>query len=212
MSIDWIRRSENLTLRIRNFVDGRWQSERSADALEKYGPRDGRLLCQFGAGEAREVDEAVCNARRAFEDGRWSKLSPLRRKEALQHLASLIDKHREELALLECLDVGKPISNAFDFDVPTSAALIRYNAEAADKLHSKVFAVDRSSFSYQLCRPRGVIAGIVGWNFPLLLAAQKIGPVLATGNCLVLKPSELTSFSTARVAELAIQAGVPWSH
>jgi acyl-CoA reductase-like NAD-dependent aldehyde dehydrogenase len=209
MNIDWIRRSQALTLRVRNFVDGRWQSNERGETLKKYSPRDGRLLCRFGAGEPRDVDEAVASARRAFEDGRWSGLPLERRKAVLHKLALLIEKHSDELALLECLDVGKPISDALNVDVPTAAGIIRYSAEAADKLHGKVYAVDRSSLSYQLYRPIGTVAGIVGWNFPLVLAAGKIGPILATGNSLILKPSELTSFSTARVAELAIEAGVP---
>jgi acyl-CoA reductase-like NAD-dependent aldehyde dehydrogenase len=208
MSIDWVGRSEDATLRVRNWVDGRW-FEIGGEALDKFSPRDGRLLCRFGSGEAREVDEAVAIGRRAFEQGRWSQLPVQTRKDALHKLASLLDQHREELALLECLDVGKPISDALDIDLPMASALMRYSAEAADKVCSKVFAVDRSSLSYQLRRPVGVVAGIVGWNFPLVLAAGKIGPALATGNSLVLKPSELTSFSTARVAELALEAGIP---
>jgi acyl-CoA reductase-like NAD-dependent aldehyde dehydrogenase len=155
------------------------------------------------------MEEAVSTARRAFDDGRWSKLPTQRRKDVLHKLASLIEAHKEELALLECLDVGKPISDALGFDVPAAAALIRFNAEAADKFYGKVYGVDQSSLSYQLRRPVGVVAGIVGWNFPLLLATGKIGPALATGNSLVLKPSELTSFSAGRVAELAMDAGVP---
>jgi acyl-CoA reductase-like NAD-dependent aldehyde dehydrogenase len=208
MSMDWIGKSQALKLGVRNFVNGGW-SEGGGDSLAKHSPRDGRLLCRFGACQTREVEEAVATARRAFEDGRWSRLPTERRKEVLHRLASLIDAYSEELALLECLDVGKPISDALSFDVPSAAAIIRFNAEAANKFYGKVYGVDQSSLSYQLRRPIGVAAGIVGWNFPLLLAAGKIGPALATGNSLVLKPSELTSFSAARIAELAIAAGVP---
>jgi acyl-CoA reductase-like NAD-dependent aldehyde dehydrogenase len=209
MSIDWIGRSQTITPLVQNFIDGRRRASAAGVQLQKYSPRDGRLLCTFGAGDARVVDEAVANARRAFEDGRWSKLPVQRRKDVLHKLASLIERHHEELALLECIDVGKPISDALHIDVPLSAASIRYSAEAADKFSGKVYAADRSGLSYQLHRPIGVVAGIVGWNFPLVLAASKIGPALATGNSLVLKPSEVTSFSAARVAELGIEAGVP---
>lgn len=209
MGIDWIGRSQALQLGVRNFIDGRWQEPAGPDTLEKYSPRDGALLCRFGAGEAREVDAAVASARRAFEDGRWSNLSVQVRKDVLHKLAALIHEHREELALLECLDVGKPITDALTIDVPMAAGTVRFNAEALDKLHGKVYGVDRSSLTYQLRRPLGVVAGIVGWNFPLVLAAHKVAPVLATGNSLVLKPSELTSLSAARLAELAVEAGVP---
>ena len=208
MSTDWISRARQLSPTVRNFVNGRWQAP-GGTMLSKVGPRDGQLLCQFGSGEIHEVDDAVATARKAFEDGRWSRLPIQRRKEALQALASLIDKHCEELALLESLDVGKPISEALGFDVPAAAAYIRFSAEATDKFYGSVYASDLSSLSYQLRRPLGVVAGVIGWNFPLYLAAMKIGPALATGNSLVLKPSELTSFSAARIAELAIEAGVP---
>jgi acyl-CoA reductase-like NAD-dependent aldehyde dehydrogenase len=157
----------------------------------------------------RDVHEAVTVTRRAFDDGRWSKLATARRKEVLFRLAELITQNREELALLESLDVGKPIRDAYEYDVPAAVAAIKESAEGADKLYGKVYGCDQSSLSYELRRPIGVVAGIVGWNFPLLLAASKIGPALATGNCLILKPSEWTSFSAARVAELAVEAGVP---
>jgi acyl-CoA reductase-like NAD-dependent aldehyde dehydrogenase len=209
IEIDWVSRAEALTPQIQNFIGGRWTPQAGAPALDKVSPRDGRLLCRFGSRGASEVDDAVRAARNAFEDGRWANLPITRRKDALYKLATLIEQHREELALLECLDVGKPIRDALNFDVPTAAATIRYSAEAVDKLHSRVYGADRSSMSYQLRRPIGVVAGIVGWNFPLVLAAEKIGPALATGNSLVLKPSELTSLSAARIAELAVEAGIP---
>lgn len=208
-NIDWLSRARKLKLEVRDFVNGRWVSQAPGAPLQKRSPRDGSLLYELGAGHLHQVNEAVTHARRAFEDGRWSKLPPQRRKAVLYRLADLIEQHREELALLESLDVGKPISEAWEFDVPASAAKVSYSAEAIDKLHGKVYGVDSTSLSYELRRPMGVVAGIVGWNFPMLLAITKIAPVLATGNCLVLKPSELTSLSAARVAELASEAGLP---
>jgi acyl-CoA reductase-like NAD-dependent aldehyde dehydrogenase len=205
---DWIGLAEALNLRVRNLVDGRWHDP-AGDPLEKRAPRDGRVLCQFGAGETDDVQRAVASARGAFEDGRWATLPMQRRKDVLHHLAALVDSHRDELALLEALDVGKPIRDALTIDIPMAAATIRFNAEAADKVYGRVYAADASSLSYQLYRPMGVVAGIVGWNFPLVLAAMKLGPALAAGNCLVLKPSELTPLSAGRFAELALEAGVP---
>lgn len=209
MSSDWISAADKLTLRVRNFLNGQWCTEGRGEPIDKYSPRDGRLLYRFSSAEESDVEGAVAIARRAVEDGRWSKLPVERRKAVLYRLAELIEHHRDELALLESLDVGKPISDALKVDVPMAAAAFRYSAEAADKLHGKVYGADRSSLSYELRRPMGVVAGIVGWNFPLVLAANKIGPALAAGNCLVLKPSELTSLSAGRVAELALEAGVP---
>lgn len=208
ISIDWVSRAAVLAPRVRNWVDARW-TEGTGSPLDKHSPRDGRLLCRFESTTPSAIDAAIANARTAFEDGRWSRLPVQRRKDVLHKLASLIEKHADELALLECLDVGKPISDALSFDIPAAAATLRFSAEAGDKFYGKVYAVDQSSLSYQLHRPIGIVAGIVGWNFPLLLAATKIGPALATGNSLVLKPSELTSLSAARLAELAVEAGMP---
>lgn len=207
--IDWIGRAAALTPAVRNFVSGQWSVPGGGQQIEKFGPRDGKFLCQFGAGDAKDVDAAVESARCAFVDGRWSKLASSRRREILLELARLVELHRDELALLESLDVGKPIADAYNIDIPFTAGLIRFNAEMADKLTGAVYACDGRNLSYQLYRPLGVVAGIVGWNFPLALAASKIGPALAAGNSLVLKPSEDTSLSTARIAELAIEAGVP---
>ncbi len=208
MPIDWISKSKDVTLRVRNLVDGRWADVRG-ELLRKEAPRDGRILYEFGSGEPSEVDAAVASARRAFNDGRWSRLPVQRRKEVLYRLAVSIERHAEELALLESLDVGKPIRDALGHDIPAAAGLIRFNAEAADKFYGGVFSADSANLSYQLRRPIGVVAAVVGWNFPLVLAAGKIGPALAAGNCVVLKPSELTSLSASRIAELALAAGVP---
>jgi acyl-CoA reductase-like NAD-dependent aldehyde dehydrogenase len=208
MGVDWINRAQGLKFNVRNFVDGRWEDSGGA-TLEKKGPRDGRLLYCFGSGDMQSVERVIASSRRAVEDGRWGNLQVQRRKEILVRFAVLIEEHREELALLESLDTGKPISDVLNIDIPIAAQVLRYNAEAADKLHSKVYATDASSLAYQLRRPVGLVAGIVGWNFPLVLAAMKVGPALATGNCLLLKPSELTPLSTPRMAELAVEGGVP---
>jgi acyl-CoA reductase-like NAD-dependent aldehyde dehydrogenase len=208
VQIDWIAKSMSVRPDLQNFIDGQ-RRPIGGSPIDKISPRDGALLCRFGSGVPSEAAAAVAVARRAFEDGRWSKLSARRRMDVLYKLSALIEAHAEEFALLECLDVGKPISEAAGWDVPAAAAIVKFNAEAADKLYGSVYAVDTSSLSFQLRRPIGVIAGIVGWNFPLVLAVTKMAPVLAAGNSLVLKPSEFTSFSTGRLAALALEAGVP---
>jgi acyl-CoA reductase-like NAD-dependent aldehyde dehydrogenase len=208
MNIDWVARSSKLRLSVANVINGH-RREISGVSIAKRGPRDGALLTRFGAGCADDVDLAVASARTAFDDGRWSRRSLQYRQNVLQDLAALLDKHREELSLLDSLDVGKPISDALSFDAPFAGETIRHSTEAASHVYGKVYGVDSNSLSYELRRPIGVVAGIVGWNFPLVLAAQKIGPALVMGNCLVLKPSEFTSLSTWRVAELALEAGVP---
>lgn len=208
-NIDWVSRAQAFRPEIQDFIGGRRLAPGADHPFEKLSPRDGRLLYRIGSSATSAVDAAVNAARCAFAEGGWSRAPVPHRKRVLHRLADLIDEHREEFALLECLDVGKPIRDAMNFDAPNAAAIIRYSAEAADKIHGRVYGTDQSSLSYQLRRPVGVVAGIVGWNFPLVLAVEKIGPALATGNSLVLKPSELTSLSAARVAELAIEAGLP---
>lgn len=208
-SVDWIARAATARLDVRNFVGGHECNAGGERSLQKLSPRDGTLLYQLGCGTAGDVDSAVDAARRAFRDGRWSQLPSQRRSEVLFRLAELLLQHREEFALLESLDTGKPIRDALSFDVPRAAASFRFCAAAGDKLSSKVYGVELTSLSYQSRRPMGVVAGIIGWNFPLVLAAEKIAPALVTGNTLVLKPSELTSLSAARLAALAMEAGVP---
>jgi acyl-CoA reductase-like NAD-dependent aldehyde dehydrogenase len=208
ISTDWLAKSRLLSLQPRNLVGGH-RSDSGGAMLQKFSPRDGALLYQLAVGDASEVEAAVSVAKRAFEDGRWSQLSISRRKTILFRLAELIEAHTEELSLLETLDVGKPISDALSFDLPAAVSIFRFNAEAADKPFGRVYAADRTNLSYQLRRPAGVVAAIVGWNFPLLLASMKVAPVLAAGNSLVLKPSELTSLSAVRIAELALEAGLP---
>ena len=209
MGTDWISRAQSLSLEARPFIDGRFGVPRQGRSIKKFSPRDGRLLCSITAADVEHVEGAVGSSRRAFADGRWSQMPANRRQDTLYRLASLLERHVEELALLESIDVGKPIRSALDFDVVAAAAIIRFNAEAANKHYGKVYSSDAAGLSYEVRRPVGVVAGVIGWNFPLVLAAQKIGPALAAGNSIVLKPSELTSLSASRVAELAMEAGVP---
>ncbi|MEJ2444418.1 MAG: aldehyde dehydrogenase family protein [Exilibacterium sp.] len=208
-SIDWHGRAKQAQLNIRNFIDGGYQEIGGDERITKHFAGDGRFLYEFGRGTTKEVNRAVAVAHTAFKDGRWSKLPVYQRKAVLQKLAQLIEEHKEIFALYECLDVGKPITNALG-DVATAAACLRGYAENADKLLSPAGAnANGANFAYQLRKPIGVVGGIIGWNFPLVLAAQKVGPALAMGNSLVLKPSEFTSLSAGLLAELAMEAGVP---
>lgn len=208
-TIDWPARANDLNLQIRNFIDGGYTAISSGDSvIDKHSPRDGRLLYQLDSGTAADVNAAVANAREAFDDGRWRNLPMAQRQAVIHTLADLMESHKEELALYESLDVGKPITHALHGDVPTAAHHLRSNADLADKLLAPSGA-DGTNFSFQLRKPVGVVGAIVGWNFPLSLAATKVGPALVMGNSLVLKPSEFTSLSASRLAELALEAGVP---
>jgi len=207
--INWFKRAKEVDLRVRNFINGAYAETCGGETITKYSSRDGSLLYEVNCGNARDADQAVAHAKESFADGRWSRISAQERKDVLLKLADLIEEHKEELALLDCLDVGKPIGHALLEDVPRAVAAIRYCAEAVDKLFSLVADGPAPNLSYQLRKPVGVVAGIIGWNFPLMLAATKVGPALVTGNSLVLKPSEFTSLSASRLAELAVDAGVP---
>lgn len=212
---NWRKRAKDADLCIRNFINGDYTqinsesaNEQGRPTINKMSPGDGSLLYTFGAGTATDTDEAVASAKAAFDDGRWKNLSVYVRKGVLQKLADLIEANQEELALYECLDVGKPVINALQEDIPVAAAIIRSCAEKADKLLSPS-ATDGGHFACQLRKPVGVVGGIIGWNYPLMLAAGRVGPALAMGNSIVLKPSEFSSLSAGRLAELATEAGVP---
>lgn len=208
-SVDWHARAQSVKKIVHPFIEGEFRPSKCGKTFPKINPANGNVLANVAEGNRDDVDAAVRSARRAYDDGRWADLPASQRKAVLLRLADLLDAHREELALLEALDVGKPISDALNIDLPLSATVLRFNAEAADKVAGSTVDADNRTLAMCVRIPRGVVAGIVGWNFPLALAMQKIGPALATGNSLVLKPSELSSFSTMRVAELAIEAGVP---
>ena len=205
--IDWCQRAADTSLEVRNFINGN-VTDCTGELIEKHSARDGKRLYQFGSGDAELVNAAVASARQAFNDGRWSRLPNQERKAVLLKLADLVESDRETLALYESLDVGKPITHALYDDMARVVHNLRGSAEKMDQVLSPS-ASDGGLFAYQQRKPVGVVGGIIGWNFPLTLAASKVGPALAMGNSLVLKPSEFTSLSAWRLAELAIEAGVP---
>lgn len=207
-TVNWQQRAKNADLHVRNFINGNAVDCLGEQCISKQSPRDGSPLYEFRAGTGQEVNETIAHARQAFNDGRWRKLSVQQRKVVLQQLADLIEENREELALYDCLDVGKPITKALTEDIPLAATTFRNCAEGADKLFSQSGA-NGANMAYQLRKPVGVVGSIIGWNFPLWMAAIKAGPALVMGNSLVLKPSEFTPLSATRLAELAIEAGVP---
>ena len=206
--INWLDRVKETTFSIKNVIDGQLHDVGGIAQIEKRAPYDGQVLYTFGEGTTEEVDHAVNSARKAFEDGRWSKQSIAERQAVLQKLADLIEDHREEFGLYECLDVGKPITMGLDNDVATATDGLRSAAQCLDNMVESC-GVHSGGISYQHRKPIGVVAGIIGWNYPLVLAVSKIGPALAMGNSLVLKPSEFTSLSACRLAQLALEAGVP---
>jgi len=206
---DWHNRALRLFPRGEAFIAGQRVPARSGATFAKYSPLDGRLLAQVAACDQADIDAAVASARLTFESGVWKEQPPSRRKKILQRFAELILSSREELALLETLDMGKPITDSLKVDVPSAARCIQWYAEAVDKIYGEVAPTGPSALATITREPVGVVGAIVPWNFPLIMAAWKIGPVLAAGNSLVLKPSEKSPFTALRLAELAMEAGIP---
>ena len=206
---DWHARAAALQPRKQAFIDGQWVDALSGATFDCHSPLDGRLLAQVAACDSADIDRAVAAARRSFERGDWANATPRHRKQVLLRFAQLLREHRDELALTETLDVGKPISDSLTVDVLSSANCLQWYAEAIDKRYDEVAPTGPGSLALVTREPLGVVGAIVPWNFPLIMAAWKIGPVLAAGNSLVLKPSEKSPLSVLRVAELAVEAGLP---
>ena len=191
------------------FIEGSFVSTAGANAIESVNPATGTPLVTIEACDAVEIESAVCSARRAFDDGRWRKRSPSDRKAVLFMLADLIDRHAGELGLLETLEMGMPIRYSTGLFVPKAANMIRWYAEAIDKIYGEVAPTPYESLAIITREPIGVVAAIIPWNIPLYLAAYKVGPALAAGNSVILKPSEHSTLSALRLAELASEAGLP---
>ena len=177
--------------------------------FDSINPATGKLLARVAAGDKEDINRAVTSARAAFRKGSWSNLAPAKRKRILLRFAELIREHTEELALLETLNMGKPIADSLKIDIPGAARCIQWYAEAIDKVYDQVAPTGPAALALITREPLGVVGAIVPWNFPLLMAAWKFAPVLAAGNSLVLKPSEKSPLTALKVAELAVEAGIP---
>lgn len=205
----WIQRAKQLTLRTDVFIDGAFVAASSGKRFETYAPRNGELIALVARGEAEDVDKAVRSAASTFASGVWSKTDPRHRQGVLLRLAELLLQNREELALLESWEAGHPIGDAMNVDVPSAARSFRWYAEALDKIYDEVAPAPRSALTLVTREPLGVIGAVVPWNYPLIISAWKLAPALAAGNSVVLKPAENTSLASLRLAELAIEAGLP---
>ena len=199
----------DVDLRTQAFVDGAYVDAASGATFDCVNPATGEILAPVAACDAEDVDRAVAGARRAFDSGVWSRSAPKVRKRVLRRFADLIMEHRDELALLETLDTGKPIRDSRGVDIPLSADTIAYYAEAVDKVYDEIAPSDPSMVTMIVREPVGVVAAVVPWNFPLLMASWKLGPALAAGNSVILKPAEQSPLTALRIAELATEAGVP---
>src|SRR5688572_8944445 len=181
-------RAASIAMPTKLVIDGKLTDARSGSTFANVGPRDGKALANVAAGDAADIDLAVKAARRAFEDGRWRGKHPREKKKIMFRLAELMERDLEELALLETLDMGKPIRDTRAVDIPTSINSIRWYGEALDKVYGEVATTPADRLSFIVREPLGVVGAIVPWNFPLHMACWKVAPALATGNSIVLKP------------------------
>ncbi len=206
---DYRKLSQKLDIPCWNFINGDRQYARDGDTFNTINPATGKTLSELPACGAADVDAAVISARAAFENGGWSQIHPSERKATMLRLAGLIEDNATELAIMESLDAGKPITDCVEIDVPETANCIRWHAEAQDKLYDQIAPSAPDALGLIVREPVGVVAAVLPWNFPLMMMAWKIGPALATGNSVIVKPAEQTSLTALKVADIAIEAGIP---
>lgn len=204
---DWQTLSTQIQLDGRAFVNGkRLQSKTSFDCIS---PIDGKKIAEISRGDAEDIDLAVASARTAFEDGRWSHKSPRERKSTMLRFSDLLLENAETLALIESLDMGKPVKYSLNVDVSSAANSLRWFGESIDKVYDEIAPTANTTLALITREPVGVVGAIVPWNYPMLMACWKIAPALAAGNSVILKPSEKSSLTALKLAELAIEAGIP---
>ncbi|MBU2668900.1 aldehyde dehydrogenase family protein [Actinoplanes bogorensis] len=199
-----------MDFRNRLLIDGEFVDALSGKTFDTHNPADGSVLATVAEGQTEDVDRAVASARKAFEEGAWSRAVPADRQAMLWKLADLLEQNAEEMALIESLDNGKPLGDARG-DVAEAVACLRYYAGWATKISGRTVEMSRPGpwHAYTLRQPLGVVGQIVPWNFPLIMTSWKIGPALAAGNAVVLKPAEQTPLTALRLGELALEAGFP---
>lgn len=191
-----------------SLIGGKSVASTSEDTFEVFSPSTGKWLYSMPVGAEADVNRAVTSARKAFDEQRWSDAPPSFKKTTLHRFADFIEQSAVELDALDAEEMGKPLSTGFA-NAQSAASLVRFYAEAVDKLTGDVFTSGSTSFVTQRRVPRGVVAAIAPWNFPTMNALLKVAPALAAGNCVVLKPSELSSRSAIRLAQLSLEAGIP---
>ncbi|NBW99368.1 aldehyde dehydrogenase family protein, partial [bacterium] len=190
-------------------INNEWCEAASDKRFDVINPATEAKLTDCAEGAQADVDRAVAAARKAFESGPWKKMSARERGRILNRAAQLLERHRQEIAELETLNNGKPISETLHVDLTLAIETFEYYAGLADKIHGETIPVNGPFLNYTLREPAGVVAQIIPWNFPLLMAAWKLGPALATGCTVVLKPAEQTPLTALRLGELLIEAGLP---
>jgi 4-guanidinobutyraldehyde dehydrogenase/NAD-dependent aldehyde dehydrogenase len=208
-SHNWHSEAEELSIEGRAFINGSYVEALSGKTRATVNPANGKELADVALCAAEDVELAVQGSRQAFESGSWSEMAPGDRKMIMVRWAELIEQNADELALLECLDVGKPISDTVNVDVPSAARTIRWSGEAIDKVYDEISPTPANTLALIQRLPLGVVTAIVPWNFPFSTTAWKLAPALATGNSVILKPASNTPLTAIRLAGLAAEAGIP---
>jgi 4-guanidinobutyraldehyde dehydrogenase / NAD-dependent aldehyde dehydrogenase len=203
------KKLDRSAIRNQAFINGRYVDALSGKTFPDVSPIDGKVITNVAECDAADIDRAVSAAQTAFNSGTWANRAPAERKKVLQRFAALMLEHAEELAELETVDVGKPIRFSRAIDIPEAANTIAWYAEAIDKLYDEIAPTGPSAVAMITREPIGVVGIVVPWNFPLLLTSWKIAPALAAGNSIVVKPAEQSPLTCLRIAELAIEAGIP---
>lgn len=208
-AVDWHSRAKSLRIATKLFIDGQYVDAVDGGRFTTVNPATGQEQHTMARGNEKDIDRAVASARRTFKSGVWSRMAPRDRMDVLFRLAQLITDHTEEFALLDSLDMGKPISDLLNGDVPFSAHTFQYFAEAIDKIEGVVTNTASSAFHFISREPIGVVGAVTPWNYPLMMAAWKVAPALAAGNSVVLKPAEQSPTSALLLARLFVEAGGP---
>ena len=209
IKIDWPQRAKALKIDGRAVINGKRVNAVDSSTFECFSPIDNRKLCDVASGKSADIDLAVIAARAAFNARTWAGKTPRERKQIMIKFADLIIANREELALLETLDMGKPITASLNVDVNSAANSLRWFGEAIDKVYDEIAPTPEHTLAMITREPIGVVGAIVPWNYPMLMACWKIAPALASGNSIVLKPSEKSPLSALKIGDLALEAGIP---
>ena len=205
----WHVRALELQPQSKAFINGEFVDAASGETFDNFSPHDGHLISKVALGETEDINRAVACAKKAFDDGTWREMNPRDKKIIMLRWAQLLGEHREELALLEAIDTGRPISDALNVDAPNSMRVIQWYAETIDKAYDEIAPAPRDALAMITREPLGVIGAIVPWNYPMMITSWKLGPAIAMGNSIVVKPAENSSLSALKMAELAIAAGLP---
>ena len=206
---DWSRAADDVTIETGLFIDGAFRSSIGGQTFDAINPATGATTAQMAYGSAADIDAAVAAAKAAWDDGRWRHMPPRQRMAIFARFADLVEAHAQELALLESLAMGKPVTDALTIDIPETVVTIRYFGEWIDKIAGTISNSAHDAVHMVSREPLGVVGAISAWNYPLLMATWKIAPALAAGNCVVLKPAQQAPFSCLRLARLFVEAGGP---